>query len=382
MTDKKPTYIDGVGWRYETEHRHTRRHRTHNYNAIGTYLITLTVEDRNPVFGYVDGDLSATKGNANYAHLVPTALATRILNQELQKIHHFYPMVKIWKAVLMPDHIHMIVRVGAPLPEGKHLGHVIRGFKAGCTKAWSELTPPPVSSVSTDDKKPNLFSEGYNDRILMKDGQLDSWMAYLDENPLRLLIRQRRPDIMSRAICLTINGKRYSAYGNFMLIKVPEKLQVMCHRKATIAMLTQEEQQRYGYANHTDMNMKTSVPYETTSAFESERAALTEAASMGTVLVTPGISKGEQIIKHDCLTQALPLIHLQKEPITALWKPERERFYACASGKLLILAPWAEDMDGESDYEMFHNLNGLAASICEMRMVNARCSYAGMRKQA
>lgn len=207
-------------------------------------------------------------------------------------------------------------------------------------------------------------------------------MAYLDENPLRLLIRQRLPGIMSRALCLTLNGKRYSAYGNFMLLKVPDKMQVMCHRKATIALLTPEERQRYGYSNHTDMSKKTNVPYETTSAFESERAVLTEAASMGTVLVTPGISKGEQIIKHDCLTQALPLIHLQKEPITALWKPERERFYACASGKLLILAPWAEDLEGESNYEQFHNLNGLAASICEMNTLEARCSYAGMRSQA
>lgn len=381
MTDKKPAYIDGVGWRYETEHRHTRRHRTHNYNAIGTYLITLTVEDRHPVFGYVDGNLSAPKGTANYAHLVPTELATRIRNQELPKIHNYYPMVKIWKAVLMPDHIHMIVRVEAPLPEGMHLGHVIRGFKAGCTKAWNTLSPSPVSSVSTDDNTPHLFEQGYNDRILMKDGQLESWMAYLDENPLRLLIRQRLPDIMSRALCLTLNGKRYSAYGNFMLLKRPDKMQVMCHRKATIALLTKEERLRYGYSNHTNMTEKTSVPYETTSAFEHERAAFTEAASMGTVLVTPGISKGEQIIKHDCLTHSLPLIHLQKEPITALWKPERERFYACARGTLLILAPWADDLEGTSEYEQFHNLNGLASSICEMNTLDARCSYTGMRSQ-
>ena len=33
-------------------------------------------------------------------------------------------------------HIHLLLRVGEPLPEGKHLGMVIRGFKTGCTRAW------------------------------------------------------------------------------------------------------------------------------------------------------------------------------------------------------------------------------------------------------
>ena len=76
-------------------------------------------------------------------------------------------------------------------------------------------------------------------------------------------------------------------------------------------------------------------------------------------------------MKNECLDRGFPMIHLQKEPIGAFWKPERRRFDACANGTLLILAPWDLDAMGnvgnapsDCDYSRFHNLNTLAAEIC------------------
>jgi hypothetical protein len=83
------------------------------------------------------------------------------------------------------------------------------------------------------------------------------------------------------------------------------------------------------------------------------------------VLVTPGISECEKRIKKIALAQGLRLIHLQIEPIGQYWKPERSRFEACATGALLILAPWPEDLPTfASDYERFHYLNRLAEVVC------------------
>ena len=94
-------------------------------------------------------------------------------------------------------------------------------------------------------------------------------------------------------------------------------------------------------------------------------------AEEGTVLVTPGIAKGESLVVSDAIEARLPLILLQKEPIGEYWKPPQRRFYACAEGHLLILAPWQND--GTSDYARFHNLNDMAKEICEaieMRIIN------------
>ena len=112
--------------------------------------------------------------------------------------------------------------------------------------------------------------------------------------------------------------------------------------------------------------------YETTDAFQQERAAWIQAAKDGAVLVTPGISKGEQQLVKDCIEQALPLIHLQKEPIREGWNPEKSRHQLCEMGQLLILSPWQltdmEDVNGipaDTDYSQFHNMNTLAAQICK-----------------
>ena len=94
-------------------------------------------------------------------------------------------------------------------------------------------------------------------------------------------------------------------------------------------------------------------------------------AEEDTVLITPGISKGESLVASDALDAHLPLILVQKEPIGEYWKPSQRRFYACAAGHLLILAPWV--IDGATDYSRFHQLNDFVREICdatEMRILN------------
>ena len=46
MTNKVSKYIEGVGWRYETEHSMTRRMEEHDYRSRCIYMLTLTLADR------------------------------------------------------------------------------------------------------------------------------------------------------------------------------------------------------------------------------------------------------------------------------------------------------------------------------------------------
>lgn len=339
------------GWRRQWQPSQHRRHSTHDYRAPGTYLVTATTHDRSPVFGHVDGSLDGVQA----ARLVPTPLGERVLYEEVVKIGHVFPMVEVWTFCLMPDHFHILLRVNATLPQGKSLGQVVAAFKGGITRAWRETSGATGS----------LFSPGYNDRILMRPGQLDTWKRYLDDNPRRLLLRQRCPQYFSRALRLTVGGTRYSAYGNFLLLRYPEKRQVFCHRRARYGQLTAAERSAHRVTPRSD-DSPTEVPYELTEAYARESTATLGDAATGTVVVTPGISPGERDIKNLCLSRSLPLIMLQREPIGPLWKPEASRFRACESGTLLILAPWPDDLEGESDYAQFHNLNALAATLCAL----------------
>ena len=297
----------------------------------------MVVAGRHPVFGEIVG---TTKAGGDKPHLQPSPLGQAVLDNEIPKIHHYYPMVDVWQVCLMPDHLHLIVRISQPLPTDKHLGIIIGAFKGGVSRAWWNLDTT-VSAASAEDTRPPLFEPNYNDHILMRDGQLENWKRYLRDNPLRYMMRREYPDLFQRALCVTIGGTRYSAFGNMLLLRQPEKHQVFFHRRTN------------------------GVPTENTEVWTTGKQRLISAANSGDVLVTPGISECEKRIKNIALEQKLRLIHLQADPIGRYWKPERSRFEACAHGSLLVLAPWPEDMPTfASDYDRFHYLNHLAEIVC------------------
>lgn len=315
----------------------TRRMYGHDYAVPGTYEVTIVVAGRSPVFGEI---VDTTKAGDEKPRLKPSLLGQAVLDNEIPKIHHYYPMVDVWQVCLMPDHLHLIIRINQPLPKGKHLGIVVGAFKGGVSRAWWKMDAT-VSEASASEHRPPLFEPNYNDHILMRDGQLDNWKRYLRDNPLRYMMRREYPDLFQRALCVTIGGMRYSAFGNMLLLRQPEKHQVMFHRRTN------------------------GIPTENTDFWKEESQRLMVAAQSGDVLVTPDISECEKRIKNMALVQRLRLIHVQADPIGRYWKPERSRFEACASGSLLILAPWLEDMPAlASAYERFHYLNRLAENVC------------------
>ena len=349
----------------------TRRMFGHDYAACGTYEVTIVVADRRPVFGEVVG---TTKVGGEKPRLKPSMLGQMVLDVEIPKIHHYYPMVDVCQVCLMPDHLHMIVRINRPLPEGKHLGIIIGAFKGGVSRAWWRLNSAAdaadtgavntagtrvantagtrvantadtgaatVAVASAAASRVPLFEPGYNDHILMREGQLDNWKRYLRDNPRRYLMRREYPDLFQRSLCVVIGGLRYSAFGNLLLLRQPEKHQVFFHRRTN------------------------GRPTEETAFWDAESRRLISLAESGDVLVTPGISECEKRIKAMALERGLRLIHLQSAPIVPYWKPERSRFEACAHGSLLILAPWPDDVpDFPSEYDRFHYLNHLAEAIC------------------
>ena len=242
-----------------------------------------------------------------------------------------------------------------------------------------------------------LWDDNYDDTICLTDpttGLYDerhraAMLRYVADNPRRAIVRRLRPDFMRRALCLrlqvtgpdgrpvlTADGqplfREYGAFGNFNLLRWARKVQVFCHRRARYGMLTDAERQTFGLRYTAYDDVETQVPYERTAHYLDECRRWKALLMAGqTVIVTPGISRGEHIIKDRCLESGYPLIHLQKEPIGRHWKPEAQRFDACAAGTLLILAPWQPDTLGDvcgvpssTDFSIFHNLNTLAAEIC------------------
>ena len=352
---------------HEIQHSQHRRAEWQDYGSTGLYMITLCIEGRHPLFGHLDGNISAKRGQAEFPHIVLSPLGRAILEEELPKIHRFYPQIEVWQAAIMPDHLHLLLYVAKPLPEGKRLGDIIRSFKGGCSRAWwgsgntalksagtaaeaAEGTAagvPALSSAVTSAgpgaaRRASLFEAGYHDRIIKRPGMLDTIKRYMNDNPLRALMRRKLPHLMERRLHLRIGAHDYAAFGALFLLKRAEKEQVFFHRR----------------------DAATGLPTEQTDAYKQERERLLAEAREGVVLVSPAVSRGEKLVVDAAIEEGLPVIHLQKEPIAQFWKPELRRFEACASGSLLILAPWGQDEVPSSDYACFHQLNELAIEIC------------------
>ena len=117
----------------------TRRATAHDYSRPGIYHITLHVaEGRGGPLGTVTGDPMAADGSPEAPRVEFSPVGQMVEHELLHAIHTRYPMVDVREHVVMPDHLHALVRVTAPLvtKAGRrtHLGQVIAGFKKGCNK--------------------------------------------------------------------------------------------------------------------------------------------------------------------------------------------------------------------------------------------------------
>ena len=369
------------------------RNAGHDYYGRGTYLITIVVSGRERLLSQFVADLRHKDlKNRNLLILTPLGEAIREAWQQIparQSAHG--NKVVVHACVCMPDHFHGVIEVLEPMSWS--LGDIIQAFKAFCTSYWqqgqglSTSVNRPISDDCRSDRAPlwlrqkaalhgsegalvrslskrqreeyytfvgrqqrPLFDDNYDDTVCLDKRHRRAMIAYVHDNPRRALLRRLLPDVLRRCQHVQIGQRSYGAFGNLFLLRWPRKVQVMCHRRHPVSR----------------------VQYELTDDYASDRRQWESAIMEGcTVIVTPGISRGESLMKDACLDRSFPLIHLQKEPIGRYWKPELKRFEACARGALLILAPWDLDAMGsvngvpsDSDYSQFHNLNTLAAEIC------------------
>ncbi|MBO5626739.1 MAG: hypothetical protein J5953_13260 [Prevotella sp.] len=289
-----------------------RRCVDNDYSARRMYMITMVTEGRKPLFGKVVGRSEAAEPSADAPHVELSPLGKAVTDVWLSVGFH-HPEIKVVGLQMMPDHLHSILFVKEKMK--KPLGKVLLGIKQACNQAFREIMPVELVAVAQQHARQSrdnglLFAKGFNDQILLREGQLERWLHYLKDNPRRLLMRREHPDLFRVQRGLTFANMSFSAIGNRFLLERPLKLQVQCSRSIT----------------ETDLQAKLD--------------SCLHAARQGAVLVSPAISKGEKAIMRAAFEEGLPLIYLQENGFTDLAKPGGKRMDACASGQLLILAPW------------------------------------------
>ncbi len=340
-----------------------RRCVGHDYTNRQIYMITMVTEGRRPLFGQVVGRSDGELGGQDEPRMELSALGRRVADEWWATTAH-HPEVEVLALQMMPDHLHGILFVREKMEQP--LGMALRGFKQSCNRHFRELMlgVEPVEYVALATQQTGqramqqtgqratqqtgrrdrrgedrthgmLFARGYNDRLLLRSGQLDIWLNYLADNPRRLLMKREHPDLFRVKRGVKIAGQTFSALGNIFLLQRPVRLQVQCSRR-----MTDEE-------------------------IEVKIHQCLEAASKGAVLVSPSISKGEKNVMRAAFEKGFPLIYLQENGFSDLAKPDGARMEACARGQLLILAPWEHHNERiKISRNQCLSLNEMAKIIC------------------
>ena len=325
---KKETFEAQKAFAGEKKPSMLRRCMGHDYTGRQIYMITMVTEGRRPLFGQVVGKSDAQEGNADEPRIELTELGQRVADEWWAASQH-HPEIEVVALQMMPDHLHGILFVKDKMKAP--LGMALRGFKQSCNRHYRSLVPSlapspalsPVPYVALPTQKTGprdrrgedrshglLFARGYNDRLLLRSGQLDTWLRYLADNPRRLLMKREHPDLFRVQRHVQAAGITFSAIGNRFLLDRPFLLQVQCSRRLTEAEIQAQVQE------------------------------FLSAARQGAVLISPSISPGEKAAMRAAFDAGFPLIYLQENGFTDLAKPGGSRMEACARGQLLILAPW------------------------------------------
>ena len=368
---KREVYESQKAFAGEKKPSMKRRFVGHDYTERQMYMVTMVVEGRRPLLGSVVGRSDAPANSDDAPMVILTELGQRVTDELMATPDH-HPEISVVALQMMPDHLHAILFVKEKMEQP--LGMALRGFKQKCNQHYRELVlgvksvalatqqtgpqqtgpqqtgPQQTATQQTgpqtkkdrhgeDRSHGLLFARGYNDKLLLREGQLQRWLDYLRDNPRRLLMKREQPDLFRIQRDLIVAGQQFSGIGNRFLLQRPMRLQVQCSRSLTDEQIA--EKRDWWLAQ----------------------------ARSGAVLVSPCISKGEKQVMRAAFDEGLPLIILQENGFTDLAKPGGRRMDACARGQLLILSPWEHHNERILiRRDQCIALNDMARIICEYQV--------------
>ena len=331
--EKGKAYMTPEGWRRPTDHERHHRENGWNYRRPGVYHFTITVAERYPLFGRLEGE------TPEEARVRLNDFGLKVLERLLDTPRYYEERgyaLKLLATQIMPDHIHFAIHVLAPIPQS--IGQVVRGFKSACTalyrKEYEENSLNDERKMNGEGRDiPKHFSriftrtgsiweqkpEHYHERILHEEGQLRRMIDYIKDNPRRLAIKRAHPEMFRIQTNLESCGMNFRALGNRFWLDYPIKEALHCSRT-----MSKEE-------------------------IEAKREECFAKAENGTVFISAAISEGEKQICRALREAGYPLVVILAEGFPKedsehyrYYKPSGVYFEACAQGQLLLIEPSEE----------------------------------------
>ena len=154
--------------------KYYRRYHGYDYSRGAVLFITLVIEPRKALFGRVENAVAVLSDFG------------RQIAECIEAIPRFNQGIFLFEYVLMPDHLHMVLRIAPGLAEPLQvLGAAMRRFKSYTTTlARRQLGLP------------SIWQQGYHDRICVSRRFIEAVVRYIRYNPLKYELMYNQPEYM------------------------------------------------------------------------------------------------------------------------------------------------------------------------------------------
>ncbi len=149
------------------------RLKQYDYRLPGYYYVTIHIAQNAPILSHIRPGpqvcLTATGAEAR---------------RQLSALEARFPFVKLEKSVIMPTHIHMILRLTQQEPATENrpgLPLIIGVYKSLTTRSCNERDGLPGR---------RLFQTSFYETVIRNERQYQECWRYLEGNPSRWLVKQ------------------------------------------------------------------------------------------------------------------------------------------------------------------------------------------------
>lgn len=161
----------------ELPKRKPNRLKYYDYSTLGCYFVTICTRYRRHLFGtVVSGPRGGVGRDDPGAPCVRLSRYGEIVRKYVEMIPNVYPNVSIDQSVIMPNHIHLIVRI-----EERETG-------APGSSRPTQLLPRIVAALkrfSNQEAGISLWQNSYHDHIIRNKSDYLRIRNYIDTNPFK-----------------------------------------------------------------------------------------------------------------------------------------------------------------------------------------------------
>ncbi len=289
--------------------RFNRRAFFHDYSAPSRYMITLLRSDGLPSLSVVRGNPKVLEpSHPDFPRAYPTPAGECFVEAVKEWAAHYSGFIRIDEFVVMPDHVHICLKVIRSFVGRTDLSLAIAMLMGRCTRHYRDLLIMNQSNVSVIEKI-RFFRKGFNDTIAFDEDQFKVKINYVIDNPRRLLVKRKYRDLFFTRNVITIDGDEYDAFGNIYLLRRSWKEMVKFSSKAGMAANERNYQK-----------------------WESCVAA-------GGVLVSPFIHEYEKKARDMAVAEGGLLIRICENGFPERFAPQGQEFELISEGRLLLIGP-------------------------------------------